>query len=375
MWRRKDSADRFLIQSDPHKKTHTSKASCLIILKTLSGGSMVCAPSRSYIVTVTDIQVGVRFLNRFQNEAKLASDALYFGLTTLLGNRTLGEEYCDIVQIEDRTRKLPSFTRRAGYILTSILLPYALTKSLPRLREQARQRLERNPRKPPSKQYIEQIRRYALDNLETILSPSLVYAVSLAFFYFSGAYYQLGKRVWGLRYIFTKKLGPGEKRVGYEVLGVLLVAQMVIQSWLHANKTWQNSRLPALERFGGGALVDGGVELSFDPDALAEEDGLVMQTSPPSSDRRSKHSIEALTHTPTPFKPNYDFSDPNTMKWMEDPMQRRCILCLEDMTEPAVTTCGHMFCYSCITACCREKPECPLCRQMSLPQHILPLRG
>ena len=64
-----------------------------------------------------------------------------------------------------------------------------------------------------------------------------IYAISLAAFYFSGAYYHLGKRLWGLRYIFTRKVEESEQRVGYEVLGVLLVLQMAVQGYLHLQNT------------------------------------------------------------------------------------------------------------------------------------------
>src|SRR5436305_9023303 len=63
---------------------------------------------------------GARFVHNWTSEAQTFSDLLYLGLTTFAGNRTLGEEYCDIVQVEDDSLRLPSVRRRAGYIVTTI---------------------------------------------------------------------------------------------------------------------------------------------------------------------------------------------------------------------------------------------------------------
>src|SRR5438552_19008747 len=59
---------------------------------------------------------GARFAHNYTAEARTFCDLLYFGLTTFIGNRTLGEEYCDIIQIEGDTLRLPAITRRAAYI-------------------------------------------------------------------------------------------------------------------------------------------------------------------------------------------------------------------------------------------------------------------
>src|SRR4051812_3364823 len=61
---------------------------------------------------------GARFLHTYTTEARTFSELLYLGLTTFIGNRTLGEEYRDIIQIEDDTLSFPSISRRSGYILT-----------------------------------------------------------------------------------------------------------------------------------------------------------------------------------------------------------------------------------------------------------------
>ena len=211
-----------------------------------------------------------------------------------MGNSTLGEEYCDIVQVEEGTRRLPSIYRRSGYILAAILLPYGLNRILPAFRRRLKAKLEAVLRKKTAKKDtpttgLDKFQSYILANIDTITSPSPVYAVGLAVFYFSGAYYHLSKRMCGLRYIFTRNVEASSQRVGYEVLGVLLVLQLSLQAWMHMHNTYTHGPLAIANVgsvAGGTGVVGHGVAVSL-----------------------------------------------------------------------------------------REKPECPLCRQNVLVQHILPLRG
>lgn len=324
---------------------------------------------------------GARFAHNYTTEAKTAAELLYLGLTTFIGNRTLGEEYCDIVQVEDDTLRLPAVYRRGGYILTTILLPYGLNKILPAFRRRVRAKLEANLRKLARKPGVKtgavhRVQSYILANLDTITSPSSVYAVSLATFYFSGAYYEIGKRLWGLRYIFTRRIEPSEQRVGYEVLGVLLVLQMAVQGYLHLQSTMSVAN--AGSAAGGTAVLDHGVEVSLNAADYAANNALLFETSHGGggggSNGEQGKRIAKTTGTPMLAKPRVDLAVAECLAWMPGTQQRKCTLCLEEMKDPSVTTCGHVFCWTCIGDWCREKPECPLCRQMCLVQHILPLR-
>jgi peroxin-10 len=329
--------------------------------------------------------LGARFTHNFTSEIRTLAELLYHGLTTFVGNRTLGEEYCDIVQVEHDTRRLPAVARRSGYILSTILVPYGLNKLLPTLRRRIKATLETSLRKSAKKpatstsKMTRGAQNYVLNNIETITSPSPIYAVSLAVFYFSGAYYQLGKRIWGLRYIFSRRVEPSDQRVGYEVLGVLLVLQLSVQAYMHAHSTVTHGSGPEIANLGtltgGTAIVGGGIEVSLDPQAYSSNNALLFESDATQPTSVDQDKLQKITHTPILSGYRYHLTDRDVMQWIPTKQQRNCTLCLEEYKDPSVTTCGHVFCWNCISDWLRERPECPLCRSQVLSQHVLPLRG
>ncbi|KAK3309604.1 Pex12 amino terminal region-domain-containing protein [Chaetomium strumarium] len=375
---------------------------------------------------------GARSAHAWATETRTFADALYLCLTTLLGNRTLGEEYCDLVQVEapphssnstDKQQQqqqpptsfpqtssssdgpvLPSLPRRFGSILSSTLLPYLASLLLPRLRSTLRKRLQsrlaaltrqgrdekRDKSGRPSTEY--RVLRYLLAHLTPLTSGAHFHAVTLAVFYFTGAYYSLSKRVFGLRYVFTKRVEENQGgRGGYEVLGVLLVVQMAVRAYLHVREqlTAGSYVVPGEEEEDGSLFRER--EAGFRPSAAAFVDVSLSENAytsnnellglqgagAGSSSQRGLAEIAAATHTPVPKggRPRYDLgSGEKIMGWIKGAQQRKCTLCLEELKDPAATQCGHVFCWACIGDWVKEKPECPLCRREAMVQHILPLR-
>ncbi|KAG1445341.1 hypothetical protein G6F56_009947 [Rhizopus delemar] len=61
--------------------------------------------------------LGTRVQHLWQKEIDALSSFCYYSLTTLLGTQTLGEEYCDLVQLSQSAQTYPSliiFTRQLG---------------------------------------------------------------------------------------------------------------------------------------------------------------------------------------------------------------------------------------------------------------------
>ena len=316
---------------------------------------------------------GSRFVHAHDTALQSLSSFFYLSLTTLLGNRTLGEEYCGIHQTESVTGRLPSIERRSGYILSTVLLPYLLNRSLPSIRSRIKQRLEHRLSKTPiSNTPAYRAQTYILENLNAATSLAPIYALTLTAFYFSGTYYHLSKRLFGLRYQFSRSLRPGEGEKGgsgYEVLGALLVIQMITQAYLHV----QDILTTTTTNFPHNIATT-----TNDYNGSSRSNGSTQEDS-------AKTRLEQSTHTPrlqlddgttAAAAAHYDLADETTMSWLQpSQQQRKCTLCLEGMRDPSVTTCGHVFCWSCITGWLRERADCPLCRQGTGWAHVLPLRG
>ena len=315
---------------------------------------------------------GSRFTHKYSSGIETLTHLVYFSLTTLIGNRTLGEEYTDLYQIEivrkeQGSQRLPAIQKRASYILLSFLFPYALKKTLPAFRGWIKAMLDQGleverQTETKSSSRLRGFQGYLLAHRSEILSPGLIHALTLTLFYFSGSYYHLSKRLLGMRYIFSKRLNNQEEaaRVGYEVLGLLLVLQMLVQGCMHLRKALQNS-----------TAISNIHSLDENGESAARNSAMGTQTS-----------ITSVTHTPlltpsaeTSEVARYNLKDSAMMAWIQPSPPRNCTLCLEHLKDPSVATCGHVFCWTCILDWVREKAECPLCRQGILRQHILPLRG
>lgn len=329
--------------------------------------------------SLTDVYrrlLGARSAHALAPELRTAASLLYFGLTTLPGNRTLGEEYCDLVQLEGATGRLPSVGRRAGYILGSVVVPYLVSRGMPDLRQRLRRLIEARIQALTKRDEASaaggvgrerRVWEYILAHLSALTSSAPVQAVVLAVFYFRGTYYQLSKRLLGLRYVFTRDVPDTPDRAGYEVLGVLLVIQLAVQAYLHVRTTLR-------ENASNSAAAD---DLASNDDSLLLGSGAGGQTSAAAGSSTARIDIAAATHTPltAPDRPRHSLADEKVMAYIRGAQQRKCTLCLDELRDPAATQCGHVFCWECIGDWVREKPECPLCRREAMVQHILPLRA
>ncbi|XP_026193853.1 mucin-19 [Cyclospora cayetanensis] len=52
-----------------------------------------------------------------------------------------------------------------------------------------------------------------------------------------------------------------------------------------------------------------------------------------------------------------------------------CSICMDDVTDPVVTRCGHLFCWGCLHVWLQQSDECPLCKAGVSADNVIPVYG
>lgn len=304
----------------------------------------------------TDL-IGSNRSSQLEDELDLLTEMCYHTCTTLIGAKTLGEEYSEILPIRTDLVTPPSLGRRVMMMCLQLFTPYAVKKLQ---RRAAIARLNWDPDAQDNDEEENDVNNNNNNNnsLNNSLNSSSTHgsrSVSqlwkwlallalkaegaigyigkwhLALFYLSGRYLQISRRLTGVRYVYLRKLELG--RPGYELLGILLFIQLMVTGGSFSRDFLRRWFRPGVSRT---ATTDP----SLLPDDVTEEDGLESKLSDSDDDDGPE-----------------------------------CMLCLSPRVNTTATECGHLFCWSCITQCISNKPECPLCRTPCEPHRLLRLAG
>ncbi|PVV04024.1 hypothetical protein BB560_001487 [Smittium megazygosporum] len=273
------------------------------------------------LLELVNLVFGVRFLMRYKARITKSARLMYLLLTTIKGLPTLGEEYVGIMQFDHGKSEYPSSIKRTFYALCSVFGRDLVMKT------------------------AKLFKTSALLNSKINDGMNIAQKFHLGIFYLFGSFYEISKRIFGIRYMKLRELMQGELQSGYEVLGVLMMVQFAV-----AGARGLKSAFDAAKKFTQSSK-------NTDDNSTFLPTGI---QSTASGDSR----IEEKTTT-------------DEMEFCELVCKSEisCDLCLSPITNPTATPCGHVFCWKCIYEWLFTNTSCPFCRQSIKQSHILPIYG
>uniref|UniRef100_A0A7I4YBE5 RING-type E3 ubiquitin transferase n=1 Tax=Haemonchus contortus TaxID=6289 RepID=A0A7I4YBE5_HAECO len=261
--------------------------------------------------------LGQRAWIRFFPYLRAVALIAYYSCTTLAGVQTLGEEYVKIFQIQSEVRAAPLLRARILFIVVHTIAPlisrFALQKAEILLAHPSTSSflgisIRNNPTARRSfKSLVEWIRSVGIPQL---------YRIHLAFFYIFGVYYNISRRVSGIKYLSLNPQSDLKALKVYKFLGYLTLTQTALSLIL-----WLVSTLGT------------------------ERNSLTLKNSGDEKDGDIPHP------------------------WF------KCSVCLESKS-PSTTSCGHLFCWTCIQEHAWSgdgEARCPHCRALFEPSQVVPL--
>ncbi|PSN52013.1 Peroxisome biogenesis factor 10 [Blattella germanica] len=281
------------------------------ILRAAQKDEQVTDKLSDLIADVTYNLGGNRRRLRARKWREVIGNALYYGMTTIAGFQTLGEEYTGIVQIDHARANVPSKFLRLSLVLFSCGGELLLLDLLRRLEDYLKLGRDVHHLTPEAQalllSYISAIRA---------LIP-YIHKLHKGLFYLEGNYYHIAKRLTGINYLMVRPwLKAGVSRYSFRVLGAISLLYLLLISF-HRSSIWWKQKTPT------------------------------QKLSTQVSERGSSDSSTKL----------------------------RCVLCLEDAKSKSVTPCGHFFCWNCIFEWVQTQQICPVCREKVLPSRIVLLHN
>ncbi|CAD6889131.1 unnamed protein product [Tilletia caries] len=340
---------------------------------------------RSSLTDTARSVLGARFLSQHAENVSLLAGVAYWTLASGWGaTQTLGEEYVNAIMVQSAQGRIASRRRRLAFVLILALAPHLLSRAYASLRRYAQrqagflaQQRERarlraaalsSSSATQSQQQQRRSRREALYGFLARRLPALeslhasdgwlayLGAAHLAIFYLGGRYYAVAQRIASSSpsNSASNSSSPPAPAYARGSAGEHAERMMKIDDQL-----WTHATAPA-------SLVTKRPH----PQQQTQQQVVVPLLYPSTE---SKTVLPGITSSSEPQQIQNNTAQ---LTQVADSLLR-CTLCMEQRTpergNSAVTECGHVFCWDCITGWAREKPECPLCRQSLAPSRLLPV--
>lgn len=227
-------------------------------------------------------------------------------------------------------------------------------------------------------------------------------AAQLTVFYLFGRYYTLAHRLAKVDYLYASAHRPNSRPQSYEVLGVLLGTQLLVKLGMTIHASYKKYKENTLQASENDAMMNAtDPSNSVRPSMSVQLDDIYVshgdQAAAPLGHKQPAglpldypDASAPLTPEQLGFPLKMDAADRSRFEAAQAACRAkttqletvadevlRCTLCMDrrtpEMGNSAVTECGHVFCWDCITGWIKEKPECPLCRQAVQANKLIPI--